>query len=90
MRMRGGRTTLGATFFTVLPTYADRIGAVDGRVYVSGLDPALVSQARKTGAVAGGGRVSLYEASPAIGESSLQAFHDAQAWVSAKRPGTTA
>ncbi len=89
MRMRG-RTTLGATFFTVLSSYADRIDAVDGRLYVSGLDPALIAQAHRTGAIAEGGRVRLYEASPAIGESSLQAFHDAQAWVSERRPDTHA
>jgi hypothetical protein len=47
LRMRG-RSTLGATFFAVLTDYARQLDAVGGRLYVSGLDPALVAQAKRT------------------------------------------
>ena len=85
-----GRTRLGATSFTVLAGYARQLAAVGGRLYLAGRRPALMAQARRTGTIADDGPVQLYEASPVIGESSLQAFHDAQAWVSAKRPDPNA
>ena len=88
LRMRG-RTALGSTFFTVLANYAGQLAAVGGRLYVAGLDPDLIAQARRTGTVADDGPVKLYEAGPAIGESSLQAFHDAQAWIEAMPSGPT-
>jgi SulP family sulfate permease len=87
LRMRG-RTTLGATFFTVLAGYAQQLAAVSGRLYVAGLDPALIAQARRTGTIPDDGPVQLYEATPVVGESSLDAFHDAQTWTAAQRPET--
>lgn len=80
LRMRG-RSTLGATFFTVLAAYARKLEAVGGRLYVAGIDPALMTQAHRTGSIPEGGLVTLYEAGPVIGHSSLEAFHDAQRWV---------
>ena len=70
----------------MLAAYAGQFAATNGRLYVSGLDPLLIAQARRTGTIAHGGPVQLYAASPVIGESSLQAFHDATAWVEAHRP----
>ena len=64
-------STLGATFFTVLASYAKQLDAVGGRLYVAGLDPALIAQARRTGTIPDDGPVKLYEADPVIGESSL-------------------
>jgi SulP family sulfate permease len=75
-----GRTMLGATSYTVLAGYARQLGDVGGRLYLAGVDPALMAQARRTGTIPDDGPLRLYEASPVIGESSLQAFHDAQAW----------
>jgi SulP family sulfate permease len=85
LRMRG-RSTLGSTAFRVLATYAERLAAVDGRLYVSGVEPVLVAQALRNGTIATDGPVRLYEASPTIGESSLQAFDDATAWAGTHRP----
>ena len=70
LRMRG-RSTLGATFFTVLAGYARQLDDVGGRLYVAGIDPALMAQAERTGSIAEDGPVKLYEAGPVIGESSL-------------------
>jgi sulfate permease, SulP family len=89
LRMRG-RSTLGATFFSVLANYAEQLDAVDGRLYVAGLDPNLKAQARRTGTITDDAPVKLYEATPVIGESSLQAFHDAKTWVTATPPGPPA
>jgi SulP family sulfate permease len=88
LRMRG-RSTLGATFFTVLAGYATQLADVGGRLYVSGVDPVLMAQTRRTGTITDDGPLQLYEASPVVGESSLQAFHDAEAWVAAHRPDAT-
>jgi threonine dehydrogenase-like Zn-dependent dehydrogenase/anti-anti-sigma regulatory factor len=85
LRMRG-RTTLGATLYTVLASYADQLSAVGGRLYISGLESELVEQAERNGTVTDGGPVRLYEASTVIGESSLDAYHDAQAWLTAQQP----
>ena len=89
LRMRG-RTTLGATSLAVLAGYAEQLAAVGGRLYVTGLDSALITQVRRAGTITDGGSVQMYEASPVVGESSLDAYHDAQTWVAAQRPGTTA
>ncbi|MFC0453222.1 SulP family inorganic anion transporter [Rhodococcus jostii] len=77
LRLRG-RTTLGATFFSVIGNYADRLSAVGGRLYLSGLssevseywdDERLASQ-----------RIALdmFPATDTIGESTRRAFVDAQ------------
>jgi SulP family sulfate permease len=89
LRMRG-RSILGATFFAVLASYAKQLDAVGGRLYVAGLDPKLIAQAQRTGTITDDGPVKLYEVSPVIGESSLQAFHDAQAWVTSTPSGPAA
>jgi hypothetical protein len=43
------RTSLGATFVKVVADYADRLAEVDGRLYLSGLDPSLTDRLRRTG-----------------------------------------
>jgi sulfate permease, SulP family len=83
LRMRG-RSTLGATFFSVLAGYARQLDDVGGRLYVAGIDPTLMEQAERTGRIAKDGPVKLYEAGAVIGQSSLEAFHDAQRWVEAQ------
>jgi SulP family sulfate permease len=88
LRMRG-RTTVGATLFNVLAGYAEQLDAVGGRLYLAGLEPTLIAQAQRNGTVTDGGPVRLYEATAVIGEASLDAYHDAQAWVSTRRPDTT-
>jgi SulP family sulfate permease len=81
-----GRSTLGATFFAVMSGYAGQLAAVGGRLYLTGLDAALIAQAERTGLVAEGGPVRLYAATPVIGDSSLHAVADAHAWLARGRP----
>jgi SulP family sulfate permease len=87
LRMRG-RSTLGATFFSVVTNYADQLELVGGRLYVSGIDPVLMAQAERVSLVRADGPIRLYGAQPLVGESSIDAFHDAEAWVTERRSGS--
>jgi SulP family sulfate permease len=82
-----GRSTLGATFFAGLAGYARQLADVGGRLYVSGLDAAIVAQAERIGSIPDDGPVRLHEASPVVGTSRLQVFHDAQVWTKAPQVG---
>lgn len=76
IRLRG-RTTLGATFFTVASAYAERLGAVGGRLYLTGLDPELAARLRSSPDHPLTGPARLYEATPTVGDSTLAALADA-------------
>ena len=78
LRLRG-RTTLGSTFLSVASDYADRLQRNGGRLYLTGLDPAVLkvweSEAltkRLTG-------VQLYPASEVMGAGTRNALLDANA-----------
>ncbi len=78
------RTSLGATFTKVVADYADRLADADGRLYLSGLDPSITQQLRRTGNI--DGPVRTFEATPVVGESTMAAYLDAETWV-VKRHG---
>jgi sulfate permease, SulP family len=78
------RTSLGATFTKVVGDYADRLADADGRLYLSGLDPSITQQLRRTGNI--DGPVRTFEATPVVGESTMAAYLDAETWV-VKRHG---
>ena len=80
LRLRG-RTTLGATFVVVVDDYATRLERAGGRLYLSGLDPVLVARLRKAGRVPDDGPVRLFEAQPALGRSTRDAYDAAEAWA---------
>lgn len=80
LRLRG-RALLGSTSFAVLSDYAERLDAAGGRLYVSGIDPATHQQMRRNRTVEEAGEVRVFEASEVLGESSLDAYHAAQAWL---------
>jgi SulP family sulfate permease len=84
LRLRG-RTSLGATFLKVIAGYAERLAAVDGRLYLSGLDPSMTERLRHTGRL--DGLVQTFEATPLIGESTEAARHAAQTWLVRKPAG---
>jgi len=73
------RTSLGSTFVKVVADYADRLVDSGGRLYLSGLDPSLTEQLRRTGHV--DGPVRAFEATPVVGESTQAAYLDAEAWL---------
>lgn len=80
IRLRG-RAMLGATSFAVLSDYAKRLDAVGGRLYLSGVDPSAHGQMRRNRTVESAGDVRVFEAGPRVGESSLEAYRAAEAWI---------
>jgi sulfate permease, SulP family len=78
LRLRG-RTSLGATFIKVASDYADRLDQVDGRLYLSGLQPSLTERLHRTGTI--DGPMRAFEATPIVGESTHEAYLDAEAWL---------
>ena len=80
LRLRG-RTSLGATFFRILATYAEQIGAAGGRLYVSGLDSDMAALLARTVPVTAEPPERVFGATPVLGEATWAALHEAQAWV---------
>jgi sulfate permease, SulP family len=80
LRLRG-RVTLGATSFAVLADYAERLAAVGGCFYLSGVDPALMAQIDHNRTLEQAGNVRVFEVTKVVGETSLEAYHAARAWL---------
>ncbi|WP_322919157.1 SulP family inorganic anion transporter [Nocardioides renjunii] len=84
LRLRG-RAMLGATSYVVLSDYAAKVAAVGGRLYLAGLDPAVITQLRRNRTVEHAGDVVLFEATDVVGEASLGAYTEAEEWLAAQR-----
>jgi SulP family sulfate permease len=80
IRLRG-RAMLGATSFTVLADYAERLSAAGGRLYLSGVDAATHEQMSRNRTVERSGVVEVFEATNVLGEASLTAYRAAEAWL---------
>ena len=80
LRLRG-RITLGATSFAVLADYAEQLAAVGGCFYLSGVDPALMAQIDQNRTLEQAGNVRVFEVTKVVGETSLEAYHAARAWL---------
>lgn len=83
LRLRG-RTTLGSTFFTVVDDYAGRLHALGGRLYLSGVSPELAEQMRAARVVEHTEGLHIVEATPVLGESSLEAYDQATSWLAGR------
>jgi len=88
LRLRG-RTTLGATSFKILTDYAGQLEAAGGRLFLSGVAPALLEQFTRTGG-AGAKRIHVFPATDVIGESSAEAYRIAAEWRTASVVGEDA
>lgn len=77
LRLRG-RTTAGATFLAVIADYARRLDAVDGRLYLSGVDPNIPRLWTDDLLAAQGVRLEFFPAKPVVGESTLAAYAQAR------------
>jgi SulP family sulfate permease len=84
LRLRG-RTMLGATSFSVLADYAERLAARGGRLYLSGVDSGLARQIDHNRHLDLEGPIRVYDAEPALGASTIRAVEDAQAWLVTRR-----
>ena len=82
LRLRG-RTTLGASSLVVLDAYAARLAAVGGRLILSGTSPELLQQLRRTGREHLDAEVTVFPATAVIGDSSDEAYREAQRWLAA-------
>jgi SulP family sulfate permease len=80
VRMRG-RTAMGATAFTVLSAYASALEERGGRLYLSGVDPALLDRFRDHGWIAASGPVRVFGATERLGESTREAMDDAEMFL---------
>ena len=83
LRLRG-RSTVGATLIEVLSNYADKLKAVDGRLYLTGVSEVAYDQLVRTGKLLLTGPVRAYEATPIRGQSTQEAVAHARTWLVAK------
>ena len=72
LRIRG-RTSLGATFITVVGDYAHRLEAVGGALYLSGVDEGLVTRWSADRVPEALADVHIFSATPNLGESTTRA-----------------
>jgi SulP family sulfate permease len=82
LRLRG-RTQLGASSLVVLDAYAARLAAAGGRLILSGVAPELVKQLQRTGRDHLDAVVSAFPATDVIGDSSDEAYREAERWLAA-------
>lgn len=80
LRIRG-TATVGATAFTILAAYADELSGRGGRLYLSGVDPALVEQFERSGRIEATRSITLVEATSTIGESTRAAVEEANVFL---------
>jgi SulP family sulfate permease len=76
-----GRTRLRATSVLVIDGYAKRLAGAGGRLFLNGVDTDLAAQLDRTGKLPAGGDVQVVTATQVIGESSDQAYAEAQRWL---------
>ncbi len=89
LRLRG-RTKVGATLIEVLTQYADQLDEAGGRLYLSGLSAGAYGQFSRTGKLRLSGPVQAYAARSVIGESTREAYGDAEAWLVSLDAGESA
>ncbi len=80
LRLRG-RTTVGATLIDVLANYANKLRAVNGRLYLTGLSEGVYDQLAHSGKLHLSGPVRAYEATPTLGQSTEEAVAEGRAWL---------
>lgn len=80
LRLRG-RTSLGATLVEVLANYAEKLQAAHGRLYLTGIGDGAYEQMVRTGKLRLSGPVRIYEATSVRGQSTREAYADAETWL---------
>jgi SulP family sulfate permease len=89
LRMRG-YNHFGATLLDVLSDYAEKLKAVGGRLYLSGMSEAAYDQVVESGRIRLMGPVHGYEAEPVVWESTTDAVTDARTWLVGQHSKTPA
>jgi SulP family sulfate permease len=85
LRLRG-RQNVGATLVEVLATYAEKLKAGGGRLYLTGIGESAYDQIARSGKLRLTGPVRVYAATATRGESTDEAYRDAQNWLVEKQP----
>ena len=80
LRMRG-YNHFGATLLDVLSDYAEKLEAVGGRLYLSGMSETAYDQVVESGRIQLMGPVHGYEAESVVWESTTDAVEHARAWL---------
>jgi len=83
LRLRG-RTNLGATLVEVLANYANKLQELHGRLYLTGISEDAYEQMVRTGKLRVTGPVRVYEATAVRGQSTREAYADAETWLVGK------
>lgn len=83
LRLRG-RSNLGATLVEVLANYADKLKESQGRLYLTGIGAEAYEQIVRTGKLRLTGPVRIYEATAVRGQSTQEAYADAETWLVGK------
>jgi SulP family sulfate permease len=87
LRLRG-HSTLGATFFSVIAGYAELLSAGGGRLYLSGVDPAVVARFEFVLAPDTRDDVQVFQATEIVGDSTVQAVEAGRAFLVGQSPAT--
>jgi len=87
LRLRG-HSQIGATLVDVLDDYANLLAEAGGRLYLTGIEPALLARLGKVSKLRDGNDPRLYEATERLGYSTRRAVEDARAWRYAAAEGT--
>jgi sulfate permease, SulP family len=80
LRLRG-RSSLGATFVSVIDEYADRLHRAGGRLYLGGVDPDMMSMLERTNQINGSSHVRAFPATATVGEATTAAAEAASTWL---------
>jgi SulP family sulfate permease len=86
LRLRG-QSDLGATLMEVLSSYARKLKAAGGRLYLSGLNKGALVRLAESDKLNVHGPVQGYEVTSILGQSTRQAIADAEAWLVEKVKG---
>jgi SulP family sulfate permease len=85
LRLRG-RTSMGATFYTVLADYIRRLETVGASITLTGVSEPVIQQLRSVGRFDMSGPVTLLPATEVLFESTEKGYRTAQSWVVSRQP----
>ncbi len=86
LRLRG-RSKLGATLVEVLSGYARKLADAEGRLYLTGLSQSAYRHVEASGKLSVDRPVRAYEVTPVLGQSTSEAYEDAEAWLISRKNG---
>ncbi len=80
LRLRG-IDEIGSTFERVLVRYSDNLRANQGKLILAGVSKSVYIQLQNTGVLDQLGKENVYRATSILGDSALNAYQDALAWL---------